>query len=577
VHDHAAGSARAERATDDDGPARRRLTGGLLTLALLAPTVLLLRAPFQHWFPSGDAALLALNARDVFSAHTPLVGSSSHFGWAHPGPLLLGVLAVPYRVFGLRTEGLLVGALLVNAAAIVTLVARLLRTGGAVVACAGGAAVTLLVWSMGTGKLWSIGNADVTVLPFVALVVVVWTMRVDAAADLPLVALLGSFLAQTDAAYVPMVGVLVVVSVWTRVAQRRVQAGGTRRTELVAALAVVVVAWAPVVVDALTNGGGNVRELWRFWFSRHDHAGLVTALRVVGQEFSLHGRFLGGHPPLVLGAVAPRGVPVPVSLLVLLAATVLAGRRHDPFVLRACAIVWLLIAAAVVSTAGIGGTVYPYPVGFLPALVACCWIVSLTAVVRAVQDRSNQRQRRVAPTLVAATAATLALVTAVSAMRARPGDAAEVRTSRDLAVVTPELRAAVGPPSRRLDVRASGSSGAAVVEAGIVLDLVAHGYDVRTADGDRFGHRAAPEPLTRPLVVTAGSDDFQRHAFAYTPLARSGPPALWPPAAPPARRGESPAEYLERIRPRLTASELRAVQRFLDSTSPVTVFGATPR
>ncbi|MEO6467652.1 MAG: hypothetical protein ABIP21_01020, partial [Acidimicrobiia bacterium] len=57
-----------------------------------------------------DHALMELRVRDV-GVHPVQLGLYSRDGWSHPGPLLFFTLAIPYRVLGESTSGMVVGAL----------------------------------------------------------------------------------------------------------------------------------------------------------------------------------------------------------------------------------------------------------------------------------------------------------------------------------------------------------------------------------------------------------------------------------------------------------------------------------
>src|SRR5680860_1027242 len=74
---------------------------------------------FRHGYaPPSDWALLELRVRDV-GLHEVFTGPYSRFGWFHPGPLVFYLLAVPYRLLGSSSAGLMVGALGINATAAV--------------------------------------------------------------------------------------------------------------------------------------------------------------------------------------------------------------------------------------------------------------------------------------------------------------------------------------------------------------------------------------------------------------------------------------------------------------------------
>jgi len=84
----------------------------LVALAVALPAipiiVAVVRAISQRWIPIGDQALLEIRARDVLTAHHPLLGTASSAALSgengvalnHPGPLMFDVLTLPVRVFG---------------------------------------------------------------------------------------------------------------------------------------------------------------------------------------------------------------------------------------------------------------------------------------------------------------------------------------------------------------------------------------------------------------------------------------------------------------------------------------------
>jgi hypothetical protein len=101
-----------------------------------------------------DNALTELNVRDV-GHHAVELGVFNRFGWHHLGPAVFYVLAPLYRALGSRSFGLLIGALILNAAAVVgiALVAR--RRGGIGFALAALAGTTIVSHSLGPSFLRS--------------------------------------------------------------------------------------------------------------------------------------------------------------------------------------------------------------------------------------------------------------------------------------------------------------------------------------------------------------------------------------------------------------------------------------
>src|SRR5262245_6610486 len=71
----------------------------------------------RPWRPVNDWAIIDDQVRSV-GVVTPLIGAFSRYGWRHPGPWMFWVLAVPYRLGGSSPNAILVGAALLNAAAL---------------------------------------------------------------------------------------------------------------------------------------------------------------------------------------------------------------------------------------------------------------------------------------------------------------------------------------------------------------------------------------------------------------------------------------------------------------------------
>ncbi len=81
---------------------------------VLVPTVAAMASALRNpYYPSNDWALLELQVRAVGTGDTPLIGVWSRFGWDHPGPWPLYLMALPYRLVPAE-HGLLFGASAVN-------------------------------------------------------------------------------------------------------------------------------------------------------------------------------------------------------------------------------------------------------------------------------------------------------------------------------------------------------------------------------------------------------------------------------------------------------------------------------
>src|SRR5471030_794226 len=99
---------------------RARKAALAVALILLAAIVFaFVRTLFGTWHATGDQAVIQLRTLDVGGRHTPLIGPYSRYGWSHPGPALFYALAPILRLFGGHDTGVLAGAVVLNALALV--------------------------------------------------------------------------------------------------------------------------------------------------------------------------------------------------------------------------------------------------------------------------------------------------------------------------------------------------------------------------------------------------------------------------------------------------------------------------
>jgi hypothetical protein len=503
----------------------RRIVVGV---AMLPIGVLAARAWFQDWFPMGDLAVIGLRTTQVASAQTPLVGPYSHFGWSHPGPMLYEILAAPYRVTG-STSGLLLGALLINGAAMAVIASRLYRFGGVALAAGGIACFSLVMWSIGSSYLWYPWNPSVAVLPFAALVVVAWTSARNAVSDLPLIALLGSFLAQTHVGYGPLVIILVAAALWRRsrrVAYNLPDGGPNARTRRAAILGAVilVVAWSPPLVDAATNGGGNIAELASFWTGGNDTAGLDFAVNVMFRHLSLDAPWFGVAEPMFLGAVAKGAGTVPVALLALFVAIGVAYRRNDLAARRVCIITLATVVVGIFSISSVVGFAYQYLLLWTRVIAATVWLAAAWTIVRALRPYISARWLRcVRAVPVVAAAVVLGMLT-VSAATAGIGIGREDRASVEVRELAKELAKALPAAPKSIRVSSFPSFDGETIKAAVLLELERRGYDVYTDLTGRhvFGSAIATSNRTDlSVVIAAGDREIALTASGRVLLARS--------------------------------------------------------
>lgn len=180
----------------------------LAAAPLLNLAVRVLAGPALGW--SGDQALVELGVREASALHRSL-GVYSRFGWNHPGPVWLYVLALPYRLLG--ADGRALGAAVaflhaMTAVLIVGCAARLppaSRRSCAAFGAAAAVAVLVLVHAFGRGAFLSPWNPYAVILPALLFLLLAagvllgrrgWAVGAAAAA---------TFLVQTHLGTVPLV------------------------------------------------------------------------------------------------------------------------------------------------------------------------------------------------------------------------------------------------------------------------------------------------------------------------------------------------------------------------------------
>jgi len=189
-----------------------------------------------------------------------LAGPYSRFGWNHPGPMYFYVLAPLYAAGGHQATSLFATAVAINLAALLTLLWVMAREDRGPYLLFASAACLVIAWRV-PRLLASPWTAHVPVFVALAFIIVCGAVVSGRHRLLPLLILLGSFIAQTHVSYVPLVGVLSTAAIIAVLAQRREHA-----TPVIAASAGVgLLLWLPTLIDAISNAGGNIAALWRFF------------------------------------------------------------------------------------------------------------------------------------------------------------------------------------------------------------------------------------------------------------------------------------------------------------------------
>lgn len=399
-------------------PHLERLAVVAAVLPFASAAVALLVGVGDTYRPASDHALSEMLVRDV-PAHLPGHGLYSRDDWSHPGPLLYVLLAPFYWVTGRSSIGLPLGTLAINAAAVAGMVVLARRRAGRSAMAATLLGCLLLMRTLGAEELHDVWNVTITTLPFGAMVMLTWSLLDRDRWMLPWAVLVAGFLAQTHVGFVALaLPLLALGSVGLAVrAWRDDGTDGLRSLArpVGAATAVGVITWLPTAVDVVTDGGGNMRRIVR-WFldSEGGVQGLAAGLRVVGGQLTVPPEWAvrvaepsaaTGESPYLTGTV------VPWLLIVVVAAGIVAWRRAP----AGRSLVVALVATAGLGVAAVARTVGPafqYRLAWTYIMPVVAFVLVGLAVRALVADRPEAGRPVAAVTGVAIVA--LTVVTSVA-------------------------------------------------------------------------------------------------------------------------------------------------------------------
>jgi hypothetical protein len=449
----------------------------VLTIALIAPSLWDVLASAAQ--TSGDIALIELRVREVLSAHPPLTGAYSRYGWDHPGPMFSWLAALPYRLLGGGAGALGLVALAVNAAGMVVLLRLAGRLGRAPWFAVAGALVALVsgLAPDALSSVWNVTITNVAVLVFAVGCWAVWC-RVSCAGWIVLVA--GSFVVQSHVGTGVVIGPLAAATLG--VVSWRWWRRGHPPGEVAAPAALVGLFWVmPVAVDAIGDPPGNLARLVR-WSLGNDEPqiGAETALRLLGRTSSLtflreprleRGVFLD------IGAVG-LGVLPGLAVALLAAAWLVARRARWRRELVWCTIVGSLWVSAFVAAASITRPLGWWLVQWLEPLGWMTWSAIALVAWRLAADRRTQLAVSTAVPVVALAVLALGVTAhAVDVVRSHERTSAQEDTIRLLADAAADAAAAAAPIGPVAVVTGGDPLLADATLAGVVAALERRGVD----------------------------------------------------------------------------------------------------
>jgi hypothetical protein len=460
--------------------------------------------------PYADRALMELRIRDV-GLHPVTIGLYSRDGWAHPGPFVYYLLAVPYRLLGTDMNALMVGSLLINAAAVATMGVIAKRVGGLGAALVVLVAASAVVRALGMELLVDPWVCWITVLPFGTFCLLTWALADGRIWALPVTAVVASFLAQTHVGYAPIaLPGLAVGTVWLVVRIRR-QHRDRMRALLGGALVTVgalVVIWAPPLWDEW-RGTHNLSTIVR-WFRDTKEAAhtLGEGARIVGGQFAIVPDWITGTRRISFdGSITlVHTTLVPLLLIPVVLAGLVAFRRRDRVARSLLVMLAVTVLAAIVSVARTSGQMYEYRLLWTWTLGALVTAAAAFALWRGLRPRVPASVR---PVIIG-----VLVVTLLGLAVAQTADALD--TDRPYTWDSPEVAQAVDRAATHLHrdggqiVFSSESFVGNWYQQGVVLAFEHAGFDVRVPSdiAEVYGaHRVQrPGRVQARLLVLANTE-----------------------------------------------------------------------
>jgi len=313
--------------------------------------------------PAGDQGIIATRAYDVLGAHTPLVGQYSlvsnvtgHLTYS-PGPMLYWLIALPARFGAPQTIALTMG--LANALAALGIVALARRRGGVPLMLAVAIAVALMCRSFMSEALHDPWNPSAGLLPFALLVVLCWSLACGEHRLLGAVALVGSFTAQCQVAFLaPTLGLLAVGLIGLWASRRSARTRAALWPWMLAALGVLVVCWTLPVIQEIDHSPGNLTLLYRAATEHSKTMGATAGTRAVVRAIGIAPRWLRlpGNPfdtrlSDVLTAPGALSTGSCVALVLALLALALAGAWRRRIDVSSGALIGLVLCVALAAIA----------------------------------------------------------------------------------------------------------------------------------------------------------------------------------------------------------------------------------
>jgi hypothetical protein len=530
-----------------------RLLAAAVVAVVVSPVVVgALSLIGDTWYPAGDWSHFVYRVSQVGTRETPLVGSYTVKGWAHPGPLGFWLAAPLYRLSGGDPRSLEWTAALVNIAALAALAAVAWRRGRWPLLLGVMALAAVLVRGIGPGQLVDLWNPFLPLTSFLLTVFLVWDAALGRRRALLEAVVPATLAMQSHLAFVSLVGLLAVwLYAWARWWPRLLVVDRSDRSEpdgrrddhgtvesidvadlprppwapwfrtLRWGLLLGVVLWLAPLADAVFDLH-NPWNIAKSFGSGAARVGLVQAVGLVGRFVRPDGPWMGATEPLGDDFYSVQGsgaLPVLVALAALVCCIQVARRRGMVDVTALGTLALTLLVGAVPAAAQIPLPAEAYLTQWLKIVGGLVWFTVAWTGWRLVEPVTR---RAAGPRAAATVVAAGILVAAVASTWGEAGSI--VLPLRDRGAHVQELTAQLEgqlPRDQTIRVARRGEF-FHVYGAGVVYALITEGYDVVTDEGSaglKWGHahrwqRGEPYDLVLTVAVNRAIDQCARRADA---------------------------------------------------------------
>ena len=355
-------------------PKALRVSEKLLFVLVLTPFLYIAVNVFVHGVPdlpsSGDAALLELSTRNVFSRWI-LLGPYSRFLFFHPGPMYFQIRYPVYAILGQSSSSFLVVTVLIQMLCLYFAWRSVESSEGA--ATASVFLVPAALYLLATDKsIWlSEWNPHIVILPFMLFVISLAAAVSGRPAWLAASVVAGSLAAQTHIAVIPSMAAVTIAAVVFALWPRLIASGARirfRPKPLLVGLGLFVLLWsAPLYQQLFPRGGqGNMSRIVQYFQESEPQLDTGRALETwKSAMICLRGGILEAGPGMRTAAIG-------VRLGLLVAAFVFLRKRGDhPFLASLAVFCVLLHGISLYSVTQIRGQLTDYLVqwaGVIPLL-----------------------------------------------------------------------------------------------------------------------------------------------------------------------------------------------------------------